>query len=166
MEIKLSYIFSRNQKIGSRAIAWSSGLIIKDLEKVPSHMALLIEIPEWPEAFVLESVLETGVRIVPYSKWLGINEECYKVPCKQKRSLQEIIAYMHEYWGRKYDWLGIAYFAWRFFLNLVFKRDFPKENAWQSDDKYFCNELGGEIAGYAKYSMVTPAKMCSDFLKI
>jgi hypothetical protein len=166
MDIKLYYIFSRNKKIGSRLIAWASGLLVKDLEKVPSHMALLIEIQDFPDAFILESVLEAGVRIVPYSKWLEINEECYKIPCKKQRTLEEIFVWVHDYWGKKYDWPGIAYFAWRFFLHLFFKLDFPKENAWQSDDRYFCNELGGKIAGYYKYSMVTPAKMCSDFLKM
>lgn len=166
MKIKLYYLFSRNEKIGSKIIAFGSSLLVKDLEKVPSHMALLVEIDGWPESFVLESVLETGVRIVPYLKWLEINEECYKIPCKEERKLEEIVKYTHDYWGKKYDYPGIAYFAWRFFLHLVWKLPFPKENAWQSDDKYFCNELGGEISGYQKYSMVTPAKMCSDFLKM
>ena len=129
-------------------------------------MALLVEIEGMPDSFILESVLESGVRIVPYSNWKEINEECYRVACKQKRTTEEIMAWVHKYWGRKYDWLGITYFAWRFFLRLAFKADFPKDNAWQSEEKYFCNELGGEISGYEKYSMVTPAKMCSDFLKM
>lgn len=165
MKIELYYLFSRNQKIGSRIIAWASGLLITDLEKIPSHMALLIKIEGFSNAFVLESVLEAGVRIAPYSKWLEINEECYKIKCDKERTLEEIFSKVHDYWGKKYDWFGIAYFAWRFFLNLAFKKPFPKENAWQSDSRYFCNELGGEISGYEKYSMVTPAKMCVDFLK-
>jgi len=165
MKIKFYYLFSRNKKIGSKLISWASGLLVKDLDKVPSHMAILIEFEGCQCAFVLESVLEAGVRIVPYTKWLEINEECYKIQCPKERTLEEVFYWVNLYWGRKYDWLGIAYFVWRFFLNLVFKVDFPKENAWQSDDKYFCNELGGKIAGYNKYSMVTPAKMCSDFLK-
>jgi len=166
MDIKLYYLFSRNEKIGSKLTAWASGLLVKDLEKVPSHMALLVEIENSSTSMVLESVLDNGVRLIPYSKWQEINEECYRVECKEKHTLEEIFKWCHEYWGKKYDWPGIAYFAWRFFLHLVFKLDFPKENAWQSDSKYFCNELGGEIAGYMKYSMVTPAKMCSDFLKM
>lgn len=162
--MKLYYLFSRNTKIGSRIIAKVSGLLVKDLEKVPSHMAILI-IEENFEPLVLESTLETGVRIIPYVNWLKLNEECYKIPCNKERDSKEIFSFIENYWGRKYDWPGISYFAWRFFLHLVFKRDFPKENAWQSEEKYFCNELGGEFAGYSKYSMVTPAKMCSDFLK-
>ncbi len=164
--MKFYYLFSRNEKIGSRLISWASGLLVKDLEKIPSHMALLIEMDNCQEALVFESVLEAGVRIVPYSKWKEINEECYKIECKQERTVEEIFGWVNQYWGKKYDWPGIAYFAWRFLLHFVFKADFPKENAWQSNDRYFCNELGGKIAGYTKYSMVTPAKMCSDFLKM
>ena len=128
-------------------------------------MAILIE-EEGKESLVFESTLETGVRIVPYSNWLEINEECYKIMCPKIKTHEEIWGQVKNYWGRKYDWKGIAFFALCFAGHIVFKIKFPKENFWQSDDKYFCNELGGQIAGYEKYSMVTPAKMCSDFLKM
>ena len=163
--MKLYYLFSRNEKIGSRLIAWVSGLLIKDLDKVPSHMAMLIDVG-LSESFVFESTLESGVRILPYSSWLKINEECYKIQCSQTLNLDEVLSKVGQYWGRDYDWMGIAYFGLCFIKHLVFKAPFPKENKWQSEDKYFCNELGGEIANYPKYSMVTPAKMCSDFLKM
>lgn len=166
MNVNISYIFSRNDKIGSKAISWASGLLVKDLEKVPSHMAILIELEGCPEAFVLESTLSTGVRIAPYNVWLQHNELCYKFESKQKMTLSEIFDKMDLYWNKKYDWPGISFFAVCFIKYIIFKSEFPKENAWQSDDRFFCNELGGEIAGYPKYSMVTPAKMCSDFKKI
>lgn len=165
MDCKLYYLFSRNQKIGSKLIAWASGLLVKDLSKVPSHMAILIE-QEGYESLVFESTLDSNVRILPYTNWLKINEECYKIECPNPRFNSEIFTQVNALWGKKYDWLGIAFFVLCFLAHILFKLPFPKENAWQSDDKYFCNELGGEIAGYRKYSMVTPAKMCSDFLKI
>lgn len=165
MDCKLYYLFSRNQKIGSKIISWASGTLVKDLEKVPSHMAILIEVNGIPD-LVFESTLSSGVRIVPYKNWLEINEECYKIPCIKQRKVDEIFNLVHEYWGKKYDWLGILYFIPCFIAHFLFKVPFPKENAWQQENRYFCNELGGEIAGYEKYSMVTPAKMCSDFLKM
>lgn len=165
MDCKLYYLFSRNQKIGSRIISWASGLLVKDLEKVPSHMAILIE-QENTEPLIFESTLDANVRILPYKNWLLINEECYKIQCPKVRTQEEIFAKVYSLWGKKYDWGGIAFFALAFIKHMLFKAPFPKENAWQSDNKYFCNELGGEIAGYGKYSMVTPAKMCSDFLKM
>lgn len=163
--MNVSYLFSRNKKIGSRAIAWASGLLIKDLEKTPSHMAILIEFDNLLESIVLESTLDSGVRIVPYTNWLKINELCYKIPSNKKHDLNDILQTVVDYWGKKYDWGGIAYFAFRFLLHFFFKTPFPKENAWQCNSKFFCNELCGEIAEYQGYSMATPAKMCSDFLK-
>ncbi len=165
MDCSLYYLFSRNQKIGSRLIAWASGLVVKDLEKVPSHMAVLIE-QDGYEALVFESTLDANVRILPYKNWLLINEECYKIECFKERTNSEIFTHVYNLWGKKYDWGGIAFFAICFINHILFKIPFPKENAWQSNNKYFCNELGGVIVGYGKYSMVTPAKMCSDFLKM
>jgi len=66
--MKVDYLFSRNKKIGSKIISWASGLLIKDLEKVPSHVAILLD-----EHLVMESTLTTGVRAVPYSYWKKIN---------------------------------------------------------------------------------------------
>lgn len=163
--LKVSYLFSRNEKIGSKLISWASGLLVKDLEKVPSHMAILIE-AEGAEALVFESTMFTGVRILPYRNWLKINEECYKIPCQKNRTSKELYDKVEEYWGKKYDKLGIIYFALCFIKHFIFNSDFPKKNAWQSEDKYYCNELGAKLAGYEKYPMVTPAKMCSDFLKM
>jgi hypothetical protein len=163
--MQLYYLFSRNQKVGSRVISWASGLLVKDLEKVPSHMAVLIE-QDGYESLVFESTLDANVRILPYKNWLQINEECYKIECIKKRTNSEVFTHVHNLWGKKYDWGGIAFFAICFIKHILFKIPFPKENAWQTDDKYFCNELGGVIVGYGKYSMVTPAKMCSDFLKM
>ena len=164
--MKLYYLFSRNKKIGSKIIAWASSLLVKDLEKIPSHMAILIEIPDCNEQFVFESTLESGVRIIPYSNWIVINEECYKISCVKQRSIDDIFSHVNRLWGKKYDWGGIAFFGYSFLKHYLFNTPFPNENAWQSNGKYFCNELGGEIAEYDKYSMVTPAKMCSDFLKM
>ena len=163
--MKIFYLFSKNEKIGSKIISWASGLIVKDLEKVPSHMAILIELNNCKETLVFESVLNGGVRIIPFSIWKTHNEICYKLPCDKKLNLSQIFSYINSMWGKSYDWPGIAYFAWRFLLHFTLKKDFPKDNAWQSDNRFFCNELGGKIAGYPNYSMVTPAKMCSDFLK-
>lgn len=163
--MELYYLFSRNQKVGSKLIAWASGLLVKDLEKVPSHMAILIRLDNCKETLVFESVLNGGVRIIPYSVWKTHNELCYKIKCSSTLDLNKIFVYVNEMWGKKYDWPGIAFFAKSFLMHWLFKKEFPQENAWQSDDKFFCNELGGKIAEYPNYSMVTPAKMCSDLLK-
>ena len=108
--MELYYLFSRNQKVGSKLIAWASGLLVKDLEKVPSHMAILIRLDNCKETLVFESVLNGGVRIIPYSVWKTHNELCYKIKCSSTLDLNKIFVYVNEMWGKKYDWPGIAFF--------------------------------------------------------
>ena len=158
--MKIYYIYSRNKLIGSRLISWASGLLIKDLEKIPSHVAVLVEGKKF--SLVFESVLSGGVRIVPFTKWLEKNEICYQI--EETRDVSPF-GYINSLWGKGYDYPGIIYFAWRFVLYFLFKAPFPKTNRLESKSRFFCNELVGEMYGYKNYSMVTPAKMCSDMLK-
>lgn len=165
MHVKISYLFSRNtKKIGSRIISKVSGLLLPDMDKVPSHMAILIEFSDTTKPLVLESVFGQGVRLVPYANWKNLNEELYIVLCKKNHTYNEISNLIINYWGKSYDWLGIMYFSWRFILHFLFKTPFPLQNAWQSNNRYFCNELGGILADYKNHSMTTPAKMCWDLL--
>lgn len=166
MTVHVSYLFSRNKKIGSKLISWSSGLLLKGMNPVPSHVAVLLEFEGVNQPLVIESVLESGVRLAPYESWKRLNEELYKVKCTQgPRCQKKVFAFIDELWGKKYDWFGILYFAWRFILHFLFKIKFPSENKWESIDRFFCTEAAAKIAHYDKYSMVTPAKMCWDFLK-
>lgn len=160
--MKLFYLFSKNKKIGSRLISWASGLLVKDLEKVPSHVALLISCDNLE--LVVESVLENGVRVIPYSVWKTINEECYKIEHDLNSDI-DVASVISNVWGKKYDWLGVIFFALCFIGHLLFKIPFPKKNYWHSRNKYFCTEVVAKLNEYDKYSMTTPAKMCSDFLK-
>ena len=164
--MKLYYLFSRNQKYGSKLISWASGLLVKDLEKIPSHVAILLQFDGIKEAFVAESVLEAGVRLMPLSVWLSKNELCYKISCNQIKSVDEVFAILNTIWGKKYDWLGISFFALCFIRHLLFKSTFPKINSWQREERFFCSEAAGKLSGYDKTGMATPAKMCSDFLKM
>jgi hypothetical protein len=156
--VKVYYLFSRNKKVGSRLIAWASGLLL-EMDKVPSHVAL-------DQKFVAESVLNAGVRLIPYESWLKLNEECYKVSCSTAfKDANEVFAVLADIWGKSYDWKGLTFFALCFLKHLLFKIPFPKENAWQDDDSYFCTEAAARLSGYDKHSMTTPAKMCLDFLE-
>lgn len=162
--MKIHYIFSRNKKVGSKVIAWASGLLLKDLEKTPSHGAILIEFST-SESIVFESTLESGVRLVPYSKWLNINELCYKITPKKQPSESEIFQEINNLWGKSYDFKGILYFAYCFVKVLYFKSKFPNKNKWESGDKFYCLEAMFNLTNYDKSGMVTPAKMCLDLMK-
>lgn len=160
----VSFLFSRNPQIGSRLIAWGSGLIVKDLEKVPSHVAVLMTMPEGYQ-FVMESVLSSGVRIVPFEYWVKRNEVCYHVIPTKPIPLSEPMAIMENIYGKKYDWGGILFFALCFVNHLLFKSPFPTQNLWEDPNKYFCSEAAFKLTDYGKAGMATPAKMCSDMIK-
>lgn len=158
--MKINYLFSRKNKIGSRLIAWASGFEDLCLEKCPSHIAVLLD-----DNLVVESTLTTGVRMLPYSHWAKINEELYRVPCFAKfRQSKLTIEKATRIWGKRYDWKGIAFFAISFIKLIVFKQKLPDSNPWQSDDKYFCTEYAGSLTG-EDYSMMSPAKLCDTWRK-
>lgn len=157
--MQVEYLFSKNDKIGSKLICWVSSLLIDDMDEIPSHAAVLLD--GW---IVMESTLFNGVRSVPYSYWKTINQECYRIPHKKAKTKEEVYKTFVSVFSKGYDYLGVLYFAKCFFMHKFFKVDFPKINKWQRNDRYFCNEFAGRLIGYNKYSMTTPAKMCKDLL--
>jgi hypothetical protein len=55
----------------------------------------------------------------------------------------------------QYDRLGVLYFAWRIFLKWFLGKPIPDKNKWESENKWFCNELF-EIIFDKDLSMKTP----------
>lgn len=152
MKTKVDYIFSKNTKIGSRLISWGTKHLANDKTRIPSHGAILIN-----NRWVLESTLETGVRVLTYKKWLEINQELYKIPSDItdytiiKNSYKQLK-------NKKYDWLAVIYLTFFVLLNKYFKVDIPKQNKWQSKNNYFCLEVKGKLTN-KDYSMITPVEL-------
>lgn len=151
MIVKLDYLFSRNEKMGSKLISWAGSKLVP-LDKVPSHVAILVN-----EKWVLESTLDKNVRVIGYNAWLELNEELYKVSGGDLefdliKSLYKALE------GHKYDWGGIAYYAIRFALYYAFKLPIPYKNLLQSENKYFCCEVIGKLNNI-NYSMTAPVEV-------
>lgn len=159
--MKIQYVFSRNKKCGSKLIAWGSALFpshVTNLKNgIPSHVAVLID-----DKFIAESVLTSGVRIVPYKKWASFNEELYRFDRTQKGEC--INCLLNEMWGKKYDWFGILYFAYSMSKHLIFNSSLPCKNKWERENYFFCTEFAARLGDY-NYSMTTPAKLCNDLLE-
>lgn len=153
--MKVEYVFSRNQKLGSRLIAWAASFEDLELEAVPSHVAVLID-----ETWIFESTMLSGVRVLPYEAWLQINEELYRLPSVVDGATALKLA--AETWGRKYDWKGLLYFA-LCYIGLIVGRKLPEHNKWQRDRHYFCTELVARLER-ADFSMSSPAKICERML--
>lgn len=156
---KVAYVASRKRKLskylGSKVISLSTSSLEPDLEPC-SHLCIILR-----KTLVIESTLCTGVRIIPYSEWIKENEVVYSFnkPYEHKLS-QYIPKVMDRLWGKKYDRLGILYFAWRISLWLAFRIPLPKKNKWDNPDKRFCVEIFGD-----KLSMVAPIQMVAVWLK-
>jgi hypothetical protein len=158
--MKVEYLFSKNKHIGSRVISNMSSFITKGLDKYPSHVAVLLD-----DTFVIESTMLTGVRLIPYEQWKKINKELYKIPCERGDCpifvIQELL---FEMWGKKYDKLGLIWFGWQVFKYVAFKKSLPCKNEWEQEDKFFCTEFAGRLAG-KNYSMTTPSEMLKGLLQ-
>jgi hypothetical protein len=152
MKIKLEYLFSYRNLIGSKLISWASNKETP-LKNCPSHVALLVN-----EKWVFESTMSHNVSVISYKKWKEKNIESYKLLCSQDRTFEEIKNVLKPIKGKKYDVKGILYFALMFLRLIILKKPLPLINKWQDPNKYFCCEAVGTITG-SNYSMFTPAKV-------
>jgi hypothetical protein len=159
--MKVDYLFSKSPKIGSRIISWAASYEnLPNLNKgLPSHGAVLLD-----GIWVFESTIFTGVRIAPYEEWKKINEELYKIPCSKERHSEEVLKKAALLWNKKYDILGIAFFAWRYLGLILLKKALPSVNRWENPDKHFCTEFQALLTNQ-NLSMSSPAKTCSQWLE-
>jgi len=160
--MKIEFLFSRNEKCGSKAICLGSSFFKEQItlldDKIPSHVAILLD-----DVFIIESTLSTGVRIIPISEWLKHNELLYRLPY-QSTPVETVKDLLFEMYGKKYDWKGIIYFGICMIKYYLFGTKVPLANKWEREDYFFCTEFASRLTGY-NYSMTTPAKMCNDILK-
>jgi len=95
---------------------------------------------------------------------LKINEELYRIPCVIKsRDPAHTMDAAKSLWGKGYDWLGIAFFVWRYLGLIILGRKLPRVNRWERKDKHFCSEFAAKLTG-TNYGMKSPARICADFL--
>ena len=151
MKVRINYLFSRNQKVGSKIISWAGSKLV-NLDKNPSHVALLIK-----DKWVFESTLDSGIRIIGYKEWSNINEELAKIDGGE-RDFSEIKDLYKKLEGCKYDWSGIIYYAIRFSIKYLLNIRIPKTNIFDSKGKYFCCEVIGKLNN-KNYSMSHPAEI-------
>lgn len=160
MIINVKYLFSKQDKIGSRLISWASGKLLPHINPVPSHIAVLIN-----NKFVFESTLDKGVHISFYNKWREKNNLLYLLNDTKQYDMSQIKGIYKPMIGKKYDYTGIMYFSIRFLLKFMFNYTIPSLNKWQNKNRYFCCEAVGELLEIP-YEMRTPAKMYEELTKL
>lgn len=155
MKVDVHYLFSRNKKIGSKLISWGTKHLQPEISDTPSHIAILIN-----NRWVHESTLDSGVRVISYTKWLEINEEIDKIQCPiGPRDYSEIKTIFKEIKGNKYDYLGVTYLGISLGANKFLGTSIPETNKWESKDKYFCCEAVEKLTGLNSTSMKAPVQL-------
>jgi len=145
--------------MGSRLISWAAKFEGLDIEKRPSHVAVLVD-----NIWVIESTMTTGVRIIPYWRWRELNEQLYKIQYSEVFiDSRSVLSRLLTVWGRGYDWVGILYFAYRYLRLIVFRDKLPRRNRLQDRNRYFCTEFISTLTG-EDLSMKSPAKICNDWM--
>jgi len=159
MNTNICYLFSKNCKIGSKLISWGSKHLAIDSDNVPSHGAILVN-----NRWVIESTIETGVRVISFTKWKKINIICAKIeePCHIPFSVIKIE--FRNLQGCKYDRYGVLYSAIHVLLNKFFNIKVPQVNKWQNPDRYFCLEVLGRL-NKMNYEMTTPVELMDKLLQ-
>jgi len=159
MDVTVDIIFSNNHKIGSKLIVWGTKHLCPTIKEIPSHGALLIN-----NRWVIESTLETGVRVILYTNWLKLNNEIIKIPCKSQWKYKDIKYMYKELQNKKYDYPGVIFQALCIIPNKLFHTPIPKNNILQSDNKYFCLEVIGKLTN-KDYKMTTPIQLMFELIK-
>jgi hypothetical protein len=151
---KVLFVASRKKDrkiLGSRLIAWSTSRLEPQIAPC-SHLAIILR-----KTLVIESTASTGVRIMPYEAWARDNEVVHAFEKPYKGVLSQYIPQlMRKLWDVDYDYLGIAYFAWRMLLRIYLGRPLPKTNPWESEDRRYCVEIFGDKS---ELSMVSPIQL-------
>ena len=160
----IKYLFTRNNLIGSRVISSATKCDFQKAKETPSHFSILFQ-----DRWVFHSNFANGVHIEPYYSFKNKHKIIASLR-DEKSCLSEIECNLfqdqliRETYGRKYDWPAIAYFSWRIILNYIFKLPFPNKNKWESENKWFCNELF-EVKFREDLSMTTPNDLMWLLLK-
>ena len=149
MIVTVHALFSYNDMIGSKVIAYGSAHLEPDMPKT-SHVAVLVN-DRW-----VHEATGSGVHISSYEKWSQVHKEVDRVQL-ESREYQEIADRFRLIQGKKYDYLGA------FFLGLCIIPTFlgfklPKRNMWQSKHDYFCCEVLGYLTNQ-DYSMCSPIQI-------
>lgn len=164
MIVTVDALFSSSPKIGARIISGGTTHLAPNIKEAPSHVALLVN-GRW----VHESTGKAGVAVISYDLWSKLHKEVARVPLPD-REYQEIADQYRKIKGKKYDYLGITFFAIAlipsFFAYHIFgAKNFmlPKVNRFQNPNKYFCCEALGSLLGKC-YSMRAPVQVLSELL--
>lgn len=151
MIVTIHALFSHNKLIGSKIIAEGTRHLASNVPKC-SHTALLIN-GRW-----VHEATGSGVHVMSYEVWSKQHNEVARVQL-ESREYQEVADEFRKIQDSDYDYLGVIYLG-LCVIPTFFGKKLPKENKWQSSDKYFCCEVLGYLTSQ-DYDMCSPIQILS-----
>lgn len=145
------FIFSKSNKIGSRAIRWGMKHPTEPDYDV-SHMATMQGKDPELLSIVMEARLSSGVDITWLKSFLGHNEVVYAFRPKvyDGPEMEALFKHMSEKIGGKdYDWKAIGFLAVTTIVFLkILGTKLPVVNKWADTDDFFCSEMLHSVSAY------------------
>lgn len=155
MKKSIHILFSSNDKIGSKIIAYGTKYLAKNTEESVSHVAILVN-----NRWVHESTGNSGVIVQSYNKWSKTHKEKARI-FYGYMEYQDLAEHYRKIKFCSYDYFGVIYLTIYIFLNLLLNIDLPKKNKWESENKYFCCEVVGKLTN-KYYGMKAPVQILEE----
>ena len=158
----IQFVYTNNGKWGSRTISWATREKGQRICETPSHFSILIW--EW---IIIESTLLYGVKPKLWSTFKDQNRILARFAPKDDKKTAANLAKANADRIRKagYDYAAALYMGFYEVLNYYFDVEIPKENKFNSDEDFFCNEIyadqyGGDVS--MKHPNSLMLKMLND----
>lgn len=161
MKVRVQYVFSKTKSPGSFLIRdLTQGLTDLEWNETPSHVSILIK-----ERWIIEATPFGGVKVVPIEKWLESNIMIDRFDCQSVRNYKVVKQKFKSIKGKKYDFPGVIYFGLVIVINGLYSIIPMRDNKWQSDNKFFCSEVIGDLLEIENTDMTSPAQLKETCIK-
>ena len=146
------YFFVKKEKWGAKLIRWGTKRPGQSMEDTPSHMGTVMN-----GMWSIDATLTAGVNMDYFPVYMEEYKEVaiYRDLGEIRKPSQVAADMMKKSRRAGYDFKAILYYAWRRALEKFFKIPMPEKNRWESEDRWFCNEMY-EIVKGGDYSMASP----------
>lgn len=138
MSDPIKFVYTKNKRIGSKIIRFFTRMNGQSTSEIPSHFSIMVY--DW---LIIESTLSSGVKVGFASEFLPKHEvvACFRPMNNQREYFLKAKKMTGKIYSGKYDFMGAIYLGLMQMLNTLFGMKMPKNNKFESGNRYFCNEL-------------------------
>jgi len=126
----ISLVWTKSDKIGSKAIMWSTGTDC-------SHFAFVLD-----SRLVFQSTFTKGVHLSWLHNFLHINTVVHRIDLNIDAAAEErIYLKLIDAEDRPYDFMALLYLGWRYLLHKIILEPLPDKNRLAVNRADMCIEL-------------------------